>query len=894
MNGYSLHRIFSPRSVAVLGMDSRETPLARTVFNSLRSAGFKGSLYPVCRDEKEVQGVAAYPGLETVGHPVDLAVVSDPVHELPAAVASCVRAGVAGIVILTGGPRAAELDQEILSQAGAAGVRLIGPRSWGLVNSWAHLHVGTAASPLVQGELALLSQSNALCATILDISLARRLGFSFIVGLGDMLDLDFADAIDYLANHSRVRAILLHVESVKNLRKFVSACRAAAQIKPLIVLKTDRHHAAASNGEPSAGPRLHENSLYEAVFQRAGIVRVDSVEELFDCAELVGRQPRPRGPKLAVIASGRSSATMAMDALVDCDLPAASFAAETVSSLDRVLPAAWNRENPVHIRAAVPPETYARSVQICLSAPEVDGILLILTPQFLADSAGAAATIRPALQGKSLPVLVAWMGADSVAAGRRLLCEAGIPVYETPGRAVRAFRHLVAYDRSLRALQEIPARVPGLPDFDRTAARGILDSALAAGCRTLTEIEALALLQAYGLPTVPTEAAGSAAEAVRAAARVGYPVVLKPVSRVVPDQSRPSWTRRELRNAREVERAFREIVDGVAGQAPGGETAVVAVQPQARGADLNLCLGSRLLPRFGPVLFCGEAGAWPEADADWGIGLPPLNRVLARRLIEGSRLFRRPLERRGRDVQALLPLLEEMLVRLSCLVTDFSQVQELTLDLVTFQGERAWVTGVQAQVRPAATPAPLHLIVSPYPNEYECQARTRGGLEICIRPIRPEDACLLQEMWSALSPRTIYYRFSRPLTELTPELLVRFTQIDYDREIALVALQAAGAGERMLAVSRLNGAPGAEVAEFSVVVADAWQGLGVGAELLRRLLVIAAEKRIRSVWGLIQRENTTMIDLARSLGFDITGDPQDPQVEAVLRLPGAGSSAART
>jgi len=819
-----LHRVLFPKSIAVFGAGEKETALADIVLNNIMSAGYKGRIFPVCPGTS-VKGLTVCSDLNGIEGRIDLAVLSVSQSDLPEVILSCGKTGVAGAVIVSKSGFSPGFSNEILNIAKAAGVRLIGPHSWGILNPMADLNAGFARQIVFPGELAVISQSSAICSTILDLSLCRKIGLSFLIGLGDMIDVDFADLIDYLTNNSRVRAILLHIENLSNLRQFMSAARAAARIKPIIVLKTDRHQPAFSIVQEPTADRLNEISIYDAAFKRAGIVRVETIEGLFDCAELVSKKIRPKGANLVIITDSKTPGTMAVDALRDRGVTPAILNHAAIAGIDQILSAGWSRSNPICTRSELAPEIFVQLVSFCQSLPDIDGVLFVLSPQ-ITNPESFSGVLSSALKEIKIPVFVAWMGGDSVASARRILNDAGISTNETPERAVRAFMYLYTHDRNQRLLQEIPPRVADYR-FDDFKPRHIIMSAIDRKSDSLTETESLDILSAYDFLVVPAQAAGS--ENDGALRSMTFPPIGKP-------------------------------------------------------SDFMLVMGSRMIPDFGPVLFIGPGGGIEKIFRDWATGLPPLNSILARYMLESSPILIQFIKAHGRDIKSNMRICEDLLIKLSRLVTDFPEIAAIDIHSLMFTENQAFITDARIFVASSSTPSPLHLIISPYPNQYETTAATKKGTALIIRPMKPEDANLLQELWTTFSSRTLYYRFSKQIKELSAELLISLTQIDYDREIALVAVQHNESGEKMLGVGRLYGSIGADIAEFSVVVGDPWQGLGIGAQLLSRLIFIATDRKIKMIWGIIQRENKNMIELARKLNFEIIGEPGDTQVEATLSI----------
>ncbi len=608
-----LHRVLFPKSIAVFGAGEKEAPLADIVLNNIISAGYNGRIYPVCPGTS-IKGLTVCSDTNAIEGRIDLAVLSVSRSGLPEAIRSCGKVGAAGAVIVSQADFSAGFRDEILNIAKAAGVRLIGPHSWGVLNPMADLNAGFARQSVFPGELAVISQSSAICSTILDLSLCRKIGLCFMIGLGDMIDVDFADVIDYLTNNSRTRAILLHIETLPNLRRFMSAARAAARIKPIIVLKTDRHKPAFSILQHSTADRLNEISIYDAAFKRAGIIRVETVEGLFDCAELVSKKIRPKGANLVIITDSKTPGTMAVDALRDRGVTPAVLDDAATVGIDQILSTGWSRGNPVCTRSELAPEIFVRLVSFCQSLSDIDGVLIILSPQII-DPESFAGVLSSALKQITIPVFVAWMGGDSVAPARRILNDAGISTNETPERAVRAFMYLYNHDRNQRLLQEIPPRVADYR-FDDSGPRHIIMSAIDRKSVQLTGLESLDILSAYGFPVLPAQTSG---------------------------YEKP---------------------------------------------DFRLVTGSRMIPAFGPVLFIGPGGGIEEIFRDWATGLPPLNSVLARYMLESVPVLIRFIEAHSRDIKSSLRICEDLLIKLSRLVTDFPEIASIDIPSLIFTGSQ--------------------------------------------------------------------------------------------------------------------------------------------------------------------------------------------------------------
>ncbi len=893
MGLFNLDRMLNPKSIAVIGASERPESVGAAVMRNLVEGGFPGAVYPINPRRSTVWGLKTYSRLEESPAPVDLVVVATPIETVPGIIKSCGAKGVAGAVILSAGGREVgeqgrRLEEEIAREAAANKVRLIGPNCLGFICPGAKLNASFAAHMPKPGRLAFISQSGALCTAILDLSLQEGIGFSHFVSIGSMLDVDFADLIDYLGNEFRVTSILLYVESIPNLRKFMSAARAVSRIKPIVVLKSGKSPAGARAASSHTGAMAGEDALYDAAFRRAGVLRVNSIGELFDCAELLAKQPRPEGPRLAVITNAGGPGVMAADALSEYGLEPAPLSEETLAALNAVLPPCWSRNNPVDILGDASPERYAKTIQICVESRDIDGVLVILTPQAMTDPTGVARQVAAMASKRPCPILTSWMGGVHVEEGRRILNQAGIPTYATPEQAIGAFMELYQYALNQKMLKEIPKRFREDLTFDEERAQKILQKGLSRPHGVLTEVESKDLLEAYGIPTTVTRLAENEDQAAVLARDMGFPVVLKICSPDILHKTEAGGIHLDLQNEEQVRTAYRSILEKARAYKPDADIHGVSVQPMLRSSQgstgVELILGAKKDDQFGPVILFGMGGILAELLKDRSLGLPPLNRALAHRLMEDTKVYK--VLRGYRNLPpANMAALEELLIRLSQLVTDFPEIVELDMNPVILQQGRPWAVDARVIVQPSWVPSPMHLIISPYPARYEKHAVTSAGLPVFIRPIKPEDAPLLVDLFHVLSPTSIYFRFFSPLKELTEDMLARFTQIDYDREIALVAVEAPGTDqEKLLAVARVISDPDGKKAEFAVLVGDPWQGKGIGALLLENCLHIAKERGIETVWGTVLRENTQMLALGRKLGFAICRVPESTDCELTIDL----------
>jgi acetyltransferase len=887
---HSLDPIFRPRSVAVLGASATPGSVGSILIRNLLENPFGGVVYPINPKRRAVHGVFCYPDLAALPEVVDLAVLATPAATVPGLVRQCVERGVPGAIIISAGfselgSAGRELERQVRDLARGR-MRVIGPNCLGVIHPPSNLNASFAASMARPGKVALLSQSGAICTSILDWAQGAHVGFSSFVSVGAMLDVDFADLIDYFADDPATRSIILYMESIGDVRKFLSAARGASRTKQVIVVKAGRHEAGARAAASHTGALAGADAVFDAAFRRAGVLRVTTIPDLFHMSEILAMQPPPRGPALAIVTNAGGPGVMATDALLLGGGQLAALGPETLVALGAALPPFWSHANPVDLLGDAGPERYRQAVEVCLKDPHVQGLLVLLTPQAMTDPTETARQVaRVAGEHKEggPPLLACWLGGESVRAGQVLLNHAGVPTFDSPEAAIRAFLHMVQYRRNQELLYERPEAIPEDVRPDAPRARRVIERARAAGRTLLNEAEAKEVLAAYGVPVVPTVACATAAEAVEAAGRLGYPVVVKLLSSALTHKSDVGGVQLNLSNAEAVRAAFETIRANVAGQAPDrpGAFEGVTVQPMARDRGYEVIVGSSVDRQFGPVVLFGAGGVLVEVFQDRALALPPLNRTLARRLMERTKIYQALKGVRGQR-PANLEALEALLVRFSRLLADLLEVEEVDLNPVLATPERAVALDARVVLAPPDVPEGQRpgLAIRPYPNQYTEAFRLRDGREVTVRAIRPEDEPLIIGLHARHSEHTIRMRFFSLVKTLSRDSLIRLCHLDYDREMALVAVQGHGEGEQVVGVSRYYLRPETGEAEFALVVGDAHQRQGLGRHLLNRLIAIARERGVRELVGLVLRENGPMLRLTASLGF---GPPQTVE-DGVVRV----------
>ena len=890
---------FAPRTVAVVGATETAGSVGRTILWNLVTSPFGGTVFPVNPKRPSVLGIKAYRTLAEVPAKIDLAVIVTPATAVPGLVGQCADLQIPGAVIISAGFRevgapGAELERRTLAEARRGRMRLIGPNCLGVMSPVSGLNATFAASMARPGTVAFLSQSGALLTAILDWSLKVQLGFSAFVSLGTMLDVGWGDLIDHFGNDPRTRSIVLYMESIgDDARGFLSAAREVALSKPIIVIKAGRTEAAARAAASHTGALTGSDEVLDAAFQRTGVLRVSQIGDVFDMAEVLGKQPRPRGPRLTVVTNAGGPGVLATDALIIHGGELAPLSAQTRTRLDGLLPAAWSHGNPIDVLGDADPARYAAALDIAASDPDSDGLLVVLTPQDMTDpTLTAQALVRYAkIEGK--PVLASWMGGAQVAAGIDILNRANIPTFAFPDSAARAFCYMWRSSYGLRALYETPA--PGqLGGADAARAAAIIEATRADGRTLLDEVESKRLLAAYGIPVTDTRVATTAADARAAAADLGFPVAVKVYSRTITHKTEVGGVKLDLADGDAVARAFEAIRSSVAERAGAEHFLGVTVQPMARlpGA-YELILGASPDRQFGPVLLFGAGGQLVEVFRDRALGLPPLNRTLARRMMEQTRIFRALQGVRG-QAPVSLEAVEDLLVRFSTLIVEHPWIKELDVNPLLASPQGLLAVDARVLLHDAGTrredlPRPA---IRPYPTQYVKPFRMRDGTEVVVRPIRPEDEEMLIAFHRTLSETSVRQRYLAPLLldqRTTHERLIRVCFSDYDRDIALVVEHRPTDGPtQILAVGRLSRRHAQDDAEFAILVADAWQRRGLGAELLRRIVDIARAEGVQRVTATMLPDNIAMMRIAAGLGFTVGGEPGDDEATAEIRL-GPGS-----
>ncbi len=892
----SLQYLLAPKRIALLGAGNGPATPGDVLLANLLNAGPKGSVYPVHPHKEAVGGIPTYPDVREIPKEIDLAVLAGSPGDILKELTACGEKGIKAALIIASDfhhrlERPDTVMEEIQKITRRFQIRTLGPNSLGIIRPRLGLNVSIAHKCPPPGKLAFVSQSATLATAILDYAADKHVGFSTFVSVGGQVDVDFADLIDFLGLDPETRGIVLYVESIKNGRRFISAARAFARAKPLVVVKGGRYAVSAQVSLTHSGTLAGEDKVYDAVFKRAGMVRVEEILELFHLSEALGKQVPPKGNKLAIVTNAGGPAVMATDALVRHGGSLAELADETLQTLRTILPKHSKFDNPVDVLSDADPERFVQVVKTCIKDRACDGVLAILTPQFATRPVETAEKlVEIAGRHAKRTILACWMGGGEMSRGREVLNRGGVPTYVAPEQGVKSFLYMYNYDRNIRLLYETPSNV--LEDFqpDSEKVESILDRAGRNKTFFLGERETKEILEAYGIKSPPIVLTKDPEEALEAARKIGFPVALKVES---PDISHKGDVGGVILHVyeEEVKEAFERIRENLARFSPQAEFTGVTVQPMVLWPGLEFAIGAKKDPTFGSVILCGTGGDLFEALQDYAVGLPPLNQTLAKRLLEETKIYRYLKKRSARKVNT--DLLEVILMRFSQLIVDFPQIREMDInpfflgesDGVCLDGrlvlEQDAIHGVRRAVGPCC---PNHLAICPYPCHFVDTAVLKNGTPYIIRPIKPEDEPLMRELFHTFSPTTILMRFFQPLTDISHEELARYCQVDYSRETALVASIEEGGRERLIGVGRLTMLPDEESVEMAVVVGDPWHGQGVGSQLCEHVIMVAKIHGVKRIYMDVLRENAPMRGLARKFGFAETESDDPDLIRLVLYL----------
>jgi acetyltransferase len=873
---------FEPQSVALIGATDRENAVGRTVLENLLTAKDTRKIYPVNPKKEACLDTKCYPNVKAIPETPDLAVIVTPAQIVPEMVEECGKAGIKAIIIISAGfkeigAEGKEREARIMENALKYGIRIIGPNCLGVIKPAAGLNATFATKLAKPGRVAFLSQSGALGSAVLDWAASHNIGFSAFVSVGSMLDVDFGDLIDYFGADPKTRSILIYLESLgnslKNAKKFMSAARGFARTKPIIIIKPGKFAESMAAAKSHTGAMVSEDLYYDAVFNRAGAVRVEEIEDLFNCASILNTAVLPKAPNVAIVTNAGGPAVLATDALISRGGKLAQMTKETFAALSQFLPPYWSKSNPVDILGDAAPETYVKTIETVLKDPNVSGAVVIYTPQGIASPMEVAKAIVKYAKKANKPIVTSMIGSEEVAKARKLFYDNGIPTYEFPEEAIKTYLYMYQYAKGLEMLYETPEDLPLELGVPKNYLKILTHRQAKEGRTLLSEEDSKKLLTAYGITSTTPHLARTAEEAVMIASGLGYPVVMKITSPDISHKSDVGGVRLRIASADEVKKVWAEMMDTVKKAQPDAKIEGISIQKMITGYHYELIVGSKKDPVLGPVILFGLGGTEAEFFKDVAVGVPPLNQSLARRILEGTKTYKLLSQGFRSKPPANLRLLDETLVKVSNMIIDFPEIKELdinplvvcpdgvvALDARIILDEEVVKTGIEEHG---------HLIISPYPTKYVQPWRCRDGRQVLLRPIRPEDEPMERELIAGLSPESSRYRFFYTIRDITHEMLTRFCNIDYDREMAIIAEYTADKKRRNVGVGRLIISPSGDTGEFAIVVADDFQRVGLGIKISDILIGVAREKGLRSIYAVVLNENRGMLNLARKLGFTI-------------------------
>ena len=896
MGQHYLKPLFAPKSVAVFGASDQADSVGRIVFQNMLQSGYQGALYPINPNHDKIQGHKAFASIAQIPEPIELAIIVTPPKSVPDIIEECGKHNVKAAVIITAGFGEAgaageKLEQAVLEIAKRYNIRLIGPNCLGVMRPEIGLNATFNLGSANAGNLAFVSQSGALCTAILDWAKSNDVGFSSVISMGSSIDVDFGEILDYLVSDIKTHSILLYIEGIRNARSFMSAIRAAAQFKPVILVKVGRHSVSSKAAMSHTASLVGSDDAFDAALRRAGVVRVQTVTQLFSVAKALCCGFHPVGNRLAIVTNGGGPGVMATDTAADLGLTMAELSENTIQQLNKNLPATWSHGNPVDIIGDAQADRFKHAVKACLEDPNVDGVLTILTPQAMTKPLEAASAIIELSGQYSKPLIACWMGGAQVETSRELFNRAKKPSFRTPEPAVEAFSFLSKYYQNQKLLMQVPGPLSHHIEPDTEGARMVIEGALQERRKILNEMESKALLSAFHIPVAKTLVARSPNEALQIALELGFPVAMKINSPDITHKTDVGGVMLNLGNALEVRTAYHEILDTVHQKRPDARIDGISIQPMViKPNGRELMVGVTNDAVFGPVITFGAGGTMVEVIADRSVTLPPLNSFLVKDLIQGTRIAKMLGEFRHMP-PVNMDALESILLRVSEMVCELPMLMEMDINplIIDDHGALAADARVVVGFRPPSTDRYAHMAIYPYPSHLVSNWQLSDGTDIIIRPIRPEDADLEQAFVRDLSEESRYFRFMNSVQELSQAMLVRFTQIDYSREIALVAVtehhtRKTDAKEIELGVARYATNPDGESCEFAIVIADDMHGRGLGSKLMTALMDAARENGLKVMQGEVLSQNSQMLKLMKNLNFTIETSKEDDSIKSVYKL----------
>jgi len=894
MNIHKLNNIFNPQRIALIGVTTNPNSVSGKVLINLVSGGFRGVVYPVNPDHEAVMGIPCYSAIQTLPRIPDLAIICTPAEKVPSVIKECGDFGIRGIIIMSAGfkeigEEGRKLEEQIKVEIrNFEGMRVIGPNCLGIIVPGLKLNASFAADMPRPGNIAFISQSGALCTSVLDWALDGKIGFSQFVSIGNSLDVEFGDLIDYFGEDENTHCIILYIESIRNPRKFMTAARAFARKKPIIVYKAGRFPESAQVAASHTGAMASEDAVYDAAFQRAGLARVYEIGDIFSVAELIGRSRFPQGPRLGIVTNAGGPGVMATDALIAANGQLSELSEETIARLNENLPEYWSHGNPVDVLGDARAKRIAKATQIVLDDTGVDAVLVILTPQAMTNPNATAKEISALVPGTAKPILAAWLGGQSMHEADDILVENGIPSYKTPEQAIRAFMTMVAYNRNLKTLYETPKDIPVDFTLDRQQLRDAFDRMVGADDKILSEDTSKSILENFGISTTKPFLAVNADQAAEISARISYPVVLKILSPDITHKSDVGGVQLNLGTEKMVRAAFERIMESVKTKMPGARVDGVTVQKMVSSKDaVEMILGIKKDSVFGTVLMVGMGGLTAELIGDKALGFPPLNERLARHMIESLKIYPLLKGYRGAPPKNIDKLIQ-VLIRLSYLAADYPEIVELDINPLLVTPDEVVALDARIVVDPenklCKDDPYSHLALHPYPEKYVKSTVLQDGTEVLLRPIKPEDEPLWLEMLGSCSKESLYSRFRYFFHWETHEVATRYCYIDYDREIAIVAEIVENGQRKLIGVGRLVADPDHETVEYAILIADAWQQKDLGNIITDFCLEVAEGGKLKKMVAQTTTDNKRMISVFQKRGFDVKINNQDSTVDVMKRL----------
>ena len=894
MGTLNLEKIFDPQNVAIVGASDSEGSVGYAIVKNFNQSGFAGKVFFVNIRKPEILGVKTYKSVDEIPEPVDLVIIATPAKTVPDVMDECGRANVKGVIIVSAGfketgPAGKALEEKIFEAAKKYGIRVIGPNCIGVIRPRINLNATFLDKMPKSGNVAFLSQSGALGSAILDWAIHENIGFSNFVSVGSMVDVDFGDLIDYFGSDPKTKSILMYVEGITEARKFMSAARHFARTKPIIVVKSGKFAESAKAAASHTGSLSGEDDIYDAAFKRAGIVRVNEIADLFNSAEVLGTQPLPKGPRLAIITNAGGPGVMATDALIGQGGKLAKLSQKTMDALNPVLPPFWSHGNPIDVLGDAKSERYKAAVEAALNDDNIDGILIIFTQQAVSESVEIAKNIVELVRNKTYQnktILTSFMGFGAVQEANSILNANNIPTYSTPEQAIKTYMYMYNYQRNIDLLYETPEELPVDASPPKRPINVILRNAAFEGREVLTEDEAKKILKYYNFPVVRTAAANNVEEAVAYAQDMGFPVVLKILSPQIIHKTDAGGVVLNVNSAKEVRDTFELLIQRATAYNPNAQIIGVTVQPMIEKRGYELIIGGKTDPVFGPVILFGMGGVGVELFKDYSIGLPPLNTTLIHRMMEETKVYQLLKGyRNSRPVD--LKKLDETMLQFSQLLVDFPQIKEIDINPLLINEKDASVLDARIVVDKDKVCQKFepheHMVISPYPKKYEILWLLKNGQEVLLRPIKPEDEPMWLEMFQSFSEESIRYRFFQMLKDTPHEVRVRYCNVDYDREVAIVAEMVENGKRKILGVSRVSVETDGKSSEMAFIVSDYWQGLGLGTKMVDYALDIAKEKGVESVYAIMLPDNYRALTLTKKMGFNIEY-LGDGTVKATLNL----------